>query len=187
MMLDGLNRGIEDLILWASEDYDVREVLTPPDPTGVGVYAMEWPLPADILYLASVSVEGYPLKPVSQTQFVSTRAEQTQVQAGEPTIYYVRAGLFLNVWPRPALQKKWQIYGLFKPADLVNDTDPIPLTRVYSAALVSYSCWWCLKGQTQEENRIASFLGNYQRQRAEAKFNKTASIVHSVADTKPRH
>lgn len=185
--LDGLNRGIEDLILWASEDYDVREVQTPADPTGQFTYAMEWPLPNDLLYLASVSVEGWPLELISQTQFVATRGEQSDAQSADPRLYYVRAGRYLNVWPRPNQDKKWQIYGLFKPADMVNDTDAVPLDRAYSAAVVSYASWWCLQGQTDEVARIEMFLKDYLRQRAEAKFNKTQSTVHSVADNKPRH
>ncbi len=186
--LDGLNRGIEDLILWASEDYDVREIPTTPlDPTGLNTYAMEWPLPTDTLYLASVSVEGFPLRLVSQQQYVATRGEQTRVQAADPDIYYVRAGLYLDVYPRPSMSKPWQIYGLFKPADLALDTDPIPLARVYSAAIVSFACWWCLQGQTEEAGRLEMFLKDYTRQRAEAKFNKTAGIQHSVSNTKPRH
>lgn len=182
--LDGLNRGIEKLLMYASEDYDVREIQTPIDPTGVATYAMEWPLPPDILYLASVSVEGFPLKLVSQNQFVSTRGEQSQLQSPDPSIYYVRSGLYLNVFPRPSMNRKWQIYGLFKPADLNLDADPIPLTRLYSDALASYAAWWCVQGQTGEEARAAQFQQDYLAQRAEAKFNKTANTAHRVENVK---
>lgn len=183
--LDGLNRGIEKLVMYASEDYDVREATNPVDPSGVYPFAMEWPLPSDLLYLESVSCWGYPLKPVSQPQFVATRAEQSTARASVPSIYYVRAGRFLNVYPRPSQAYTYQIYGLFKPADLVNDTDAIPLDRLYSDALVSYAAWWCLQGQTEEAVRIAQFQQDYLTQRAEAKFNKTQNTEHSVVNVKP--
>lgn len=184
--LDGLNRGIEKLIMYASEDYDVREVTTPVDPTGVFAFAMEWPLPTDLLYLESVSVFGIPLTRCSQPEFVRTRAEFSLAMARIPTIYYVRANRFLNVYPRPSVENTVQIYGLFKPADLVNDDDPIPLDRLYSDALVSYAAWWCLQGQTEEGPRSAQFAADYMAQRSEAKFNKTQNTDHSVQNVKPQ-
>ena len=67
----------------------------------------------------------------------------------------------------------------------MNDGDAIPLARVYSAALVSYAAWWCLQGQTEEIPRTEAFMADYLRQRAEAKFNKTANLVHRVQNVKP--
>ena len=185
IMLDGLNRGIEKLIMYASEDYDVREILNPPDPTGEFTYAMEWPLPTDSLYIDSVSARGIPILRCTQPQFVATRAEQSHRTATVPAIYYIRANKYLNVYPRPSQQYKYQIYGLFKPADLVNDDDPIPLDRLYSDALVSYAAWWCLQGQTDEIARTTQFQQDYLMQRAEAKFNKTQNGIHSITNVKP--
>lgn len=184
--LDGLNRAIEKTILFASDDYDVREVQNPPDPSGQFSFAMEWPLPTDLLYLASVSAKGYPLKPVSQAEFVSTRAEQSQDIAFVPSIYYVRANRYLNVWPRPSAQNLYQIYGVFKPADLVLDTDPIPMNRQYSDALVSYAAWWSLQGQTDEAIRAAGFMSDYMNQRAEAKYNLSLNTVYTTKNVKPQ-
>lgn len=186
IVLDGLNRGIERVVAFASEDYDVQNVFNPPDPTGAFTYAMEWPLPANLIYVASVSCDGTTIRAATQEQFVSTRAERSRELAEIPSIYYIRAGLFLNVWPRPSAQKTYQIYGLFKPPDLVNPTDPIPLDRLYSDALVSYACWWCLQGQTGEIERAASFLQDYMFQRAEAKFNKSQNTQHAIRNVKPQ-
>lgn len=179
LKLDGLNRAIEALISFASEDYDVKEVSNPLDPSDSSKYALEWPLPDNCLFVASVSFDGYPLRPCTQQEYVKTRAEFS-VRVDDPAIYYIRANRYLNVWPRPGRQATVQLYGLMKPDDLVLDADPIPLNRVFSPAMTSYAAWWCLQGQTGEENRCNQFLADYLRERAEAKFNLTQNTTHKL-------
>lgn len=164
-----LNRGIDQIILFASENYSVYEATVPPDPTDASKLAMEFGLPDDLLYLKSVSWDGNPLKQLTQQEFVNTRAEFGQAQ-GRPYYYYVRSNGWINLWPRPQdSDKKVQIYYLQKPTDLSADTDAPAFGRQYSDALVAYACYWLLRGQPEEADRSQMFLVDYERERVRAK------------------
>ena len=185
MCLEGLNRGIEKLILFASENYDVWETTNPVDPTDSSLYATEFPLPDHLLYLASISFDSVPLKRLTQTQWVNTRPE-TSPDRRDPIWYYVRGNRYVNLYPRPDKAVTIEVYGLFKPDDLTDDTTSVPvLERQYSDALISYACFWVTKGlpDPMEVARSNQFLALYVGQRAEAKFNLTQNTEHRVSRT----
>jgi hypothetical protein len=166
-----INRGIDQLVLFCSENYDVYNANAPLDPDGSGRLAMEFGLPSDTLYVKSVAWEGVPLKQLTQGEFISTRAE-FGTAVGTPDRYYIRAVRWLNLFPRPESDTQTaQIYYLKKPADLVAD-DAVPaLGREYSDALVAYTCYWLLRGQPEEETRSQMFLADYERERVRTKTN----------------
>lgn len=176
-----INRGIDDLVLFISEDYGVYEALPPVDAADSSLYAIEFPLPADLFKLKSVSWDGEPISQLTQKEFVNTTAEFATGQ-GDPQYYYIRArsgrNKFLNVWPRPSTQKTVQIYYVAKPADLALDADVPVLDRAFSAPIVLYACWWLLIGQPEEEKRAGIFEAEYLAKRAEAYSNIRASNVY---------
>ena len=183
-VLDGINRGIEKLILWGSEDYDVWTVQNPVDPNDPTLFAVEFTLPPHLLFLASISYDGRPLRKLTQQEWVATRPSRSE-ERRNPTSYYIRANRFVDLYPRPNKQATVEVYGLFKPEDLVLDTDIPALDRQYSDALVSYACWWCVQGLTapEEVTRASQFYQMYEHQRAEAKFNLTQNDLHRVMRT----
>lgn len=184
MRLAGLNRAIEKTILYASENYDVWTAQNPLDPNDPSLYATEFPLPDHLLYLASISFDARPLRRLTEAEWVNTRP-QVSPDRRNPTSYYIRANRYVDLYPRPDKQATVEVFGLFKPDDVVNDLDPIPLDRQYSDALVSYACWWCTSGlpDAEEVQRSANFFNLYERQRAEAKFNLLANTEHRVIRT----
>lgn len=177
MRLDGLNRGLEQLLLFTADqdNYDVERILNPPDAEDPTKYALEWPLPDRCLYVASVTFDGKPLELVSQQQYVNamSRGGLNPDYKNDPVYYYIRADRYLNVWPRPGRQATVEVYGVIKPEDYEDGDQAldISLNRAYAPALTSYACWWCLQGQPGETERIGQFMGDYLRERAEAKVN----------------
>lgn len=172
-----INRAIDEVVMFGSENYAVYEINPPPDPADPSKLAFRWPLPDDLIYLKSVSFDGVPLKQLSQSQYIETTAEFS-IAEGLPIYYYVLANSIINVWPRPDIKnqvKKFQIYYLQKPADLVNDEDVPVIGRIYSASIISYACYWLLRGQPvdgtyADDPRANQFLRDYENQKAEARF-----------------
>lgn len=180
-----LNRGIDQLVIYGSENYEVWESVPPPDPNDASKLAVEYTLPTDLLYLKSVSFDSRPLKQLSQPEFVNTGGELV-TDTGAPIYYYIRANLYLNLYPRPLEAKKVQIYYLQKPTDLSADADVPVINRVYSDALVSYACYWLLRGQPEEDERANRFLNDYQGQRVESRVNLHKNSVFKTQRTKGR-
>lgn len=203
LRLRGLNRGLIDLTRFIGENLKVYEVLNPKDPADNSRYAMEFPLPQDQLFVQSVSFNGFPLRRLSQPEFVSTGGEFDVVQESgaqvsntfaasiAPTSFYIRANQFLNLWPRPTSQRKVQAYYIAMPAELFNP-DPgaatypeVPeLNVAYSDSLIFYCLYWCLVGQTGEEGRASAFLQLYEKERARAKFDLSQNDEHKIVRMK---
>jgi|SRR5665213_21645 len=182
MRLAGLNRGIEQLILWGSEDDDIQELDWPVDSDGSPV--REIPLPSLALKVSGVSWDDYPLTAASLDMYMNSFAKRFS-SGGPPSYYYIRKNLYLDIFPRGDASRKVRLFGVFKPPDVLLDTDPVPLARQYSDALVSYMCWWCtdgLKGQ-EEQGRCAQFLAEYKEQRGLMRFNINQNTVSRIRRT----
>lgn len=181
-----INRAIDWLILFASENYVVYSAAWPADPTGQAAYAMEVPLPDDCLDLASVSwsrgtlQDGFTLRELTLNEFLSTRAEFSR-RTGPPFDgYYVRGNRYLNITPRPNQAVNFQIYYLQKPADLDALTDVPAIERAYSQAIVSWAAYWLKRGIPGEDASANLHLTDALRERAEARFNLQANTVHKL-------
>lgn len=180
------NRAIDWVVLFASENYDVYSTPIPTDPANSSQYAMEIPLPTDLLVLETVSwsrgtgQDGWPLRPLTLQEFVQTRAEFS-TRTGPPFVgYFVRGNRFINIWPRPGTPVNLQIYYLKKPADLAALTDIPVLERAYSPAIISYALYWMKRGQPGEDVSANTHLADALRERAEAKYNLQQNQVHKI-------
>lgn len=200
LRLKGLNRGLVDLERFLCENLKVDNVLNPLDPTDSTRYAMEFPLPADALFVQSMSFNGRPLRKLSQPEFVNTGGEFDVVaESGliapssfasslAPTSYYIRAGRFVNLWPRPTNQRTVQTYYQAAPAKLVNPAAPateVPeLNSAYSDALIFYTVYWCALGVPGEEKRAEDFRALYLQERARVKFDLSSNSEHKIVRDK---
>lgn len=175
-----LNRAVNWLILFASEDFDVREATPVVDPDDTSQYLMEMPLPDELMVLESVSFNGYPLRELSHQEFITTRAEFS-TRTGPPFAgYYIRKNLYLNIWPRPGTSKTIQVYGVFKATEMVDDDDVPGIEEIYGESLVSRAAYRLKLGIPGEENAANAHLVDALRERADAHFNMTQNYTHKI-------
>jgi hypothetical protein len=182
MRLAGLNRAVEKVILYASQDDQIMKITPPADPTNPGMTAREFPLPPEVLKVSSVSWDGQPLKQATQAEYVQTFNWMWQTFATCPSWYYIRDSAFLALAPQASVPKTVYLWGVFKPADMVADTDPVPLLRQYSDALIAYAAWWCTDGLKGEEEvaRNQAFMQEYLGWRSEAKLNYSQNSLYKI-------
>lgn len=186
MRLAGLNRAVEKVILYASQDDQIMEITAPTDPNNPNLVAREFPLPPQVLKVSSVSWDGQPLKQATQSEYVQTFDWMWRSFAMAPSWYYIRDSAYLALAPQATVPKKIFLWGVFKPADMVADTDAVPLLRQYSDALVAYAAWWCTDGLKGEEEaaRNQAFLEQYMSWRAEAKMNFSQNSLYKINRTR---
>lgn len=176
----GINRGIQDLIIFTRTFDDVANGDIEADP-GTGEFPQEIPLPPDLLMLRTVSFHpggqgGQVLEEKSQQEYAETNGEFSRRQ-GDPFGFYIRNNSILHLYPKPIRPGIIQIYYVKKPADLVADGDLLPVDRIYTDAIRSYALWYCLNGQPGEQDRANTFRAYYKEQRAEAKTNLNLNTV----------
>lgn len=172
---DAINKALDDLKIFDSDDFDVDNCNVPVDPADTSRLTMEWPLPDNCLYVKSVTFDGVPLDPLPHNLFINTGTEvRTPERNGFPRYFYIRKNSFINLFPRPSISdatKTVQVYSVKKDPDLAAD-GAVPTTkRVYTICVEFFACWYLLQGQPEEDERASNFLKSYLRLRSEAKFN----------------
>lgn len=183
-----INKALDWLVLGASDNEDVWEAGPVVDPDDTSKYLMEVALPANIFFVKSVSFDGYPIKMLTQQEFVNTRAEFSTATGPPFSGCYIRANAYLNVWPRPgssAADKLFQVYGVFKPTDMDEDADVPALARAFTEAALQYALYWCKDGIPGWEESSKIHLVNAYRERAEVKFHLQNNVPHKIGRVRP--
>lgn len=143
----------------------------------IGLYAMEYPLPDNTLYVDSLSFDGQPpLKLLTQDQIANTGIDQGNgTNTGDPYAFYVYTNTvgqkIAVLWPRPGRTATLEFWGGVKP-DPLEDDDVPTFTEDASPSLEAYAVQYLVTGQPGEEVKAEQFDKKWKNERAEFKVNQ---------------
>lgn len=174
-----VNKGYQALYLHARVNTSIMKTQFFILPTGhfAGSYAMEYPLPLNVLRLATVNVDGYQLQgPVAENEIDATGLEWSfPTSQGDPREFSVRTEpdgtKTLVLFPRPTRAQWINIFGVIAPPPLVNDTDVPVIGETFGDPIELYAAHFLLEGIDGEEASAERYRQLYLHGRDESKRN----------------